>query len=65
MPRKLVHYVACTVDGFIARDDGSFDWALSRANTSPTRPEVPRDPFRANAIRLSVFLPTHASSIRS
>jgi dihydrofolate reductase len=30
MPRKLVYYVACTIDGFIARDDGSFDWALSQ-----------------------------------
>jgi dihydrofolate reductase len=28
MPRKLVYFVACTVDGFIARADGSFDWAL-------------------------------------
>jgi|SRR6516225_7160576 len=30
MARKLVYYVACTVDGFIAREDGSFDWALSQ-----------------------------------
>jgi dihydrofolate reductase len=28
MARKLVYYVACSVDGFIARKDGSFDWAL-------------------------------------
>lgn len=26
--RKLVYYVACSVDGFIARPDGSFDWSL-------------------------------------
>src|SRR4029453_15173781 len=30
MARKLVYYVACTVDGFIAREDGSCDWALSQ-----------------------------------
>lgn len=28
MSRRLVYYVACTVDGFIARKDGSFDCFL-------------------------------------
>jgi dihydrofolate reductase len=27
--RRLVYYVACTMDFFIAREDGSFDWCLS------------------------------------
>jgi len=30
MARRLVYYVACTVDGFIARVDGTFDWAPFR-----------------------------------
>ena len=28
MPRKLVYYAACTVDGFITRADGTFDGFL-------------------------------------
>jgi dihydrofolate reductase len=28
MPRRLIYYVACTIDGFIARRDGSFDCFL-------------------------------------
>ena len=28
MSRRLVYYVACTIDGYIARADGSRDWAL-------------------------------------
>ena len=28
--RELKYFVACTVDRFIAREDGSFDWALAQ-----------------------------------
>ena len=35
MARKLVYYVACTVDGFISREDGSFDWALFHGEHFP------------------------------
>ena len=35
MPRKLVYYVACTVDGFIARADGAFDCFLFQGEHLP------------------------------
>jgi len=28
--RRLIYYVACSVDGFIARTDGSLDFALTQ-----------------------------------
>lgn len=35
MPKHLVYYVACTVDGFIARTDGSFDCFLFQGEHFP------------------------------
>lgn len=35
MPRKLIYYVASTVDGFIARADGSFDCFLFQGEHFP------------------------------
>lgn len=48
MSRKLVYYVACTVDGFIARDDGSFDWALSKGEHFADLVEKFPETFPAN-----------------
>ena len=59
MSRKLVYYVACTVDGFIARDDGSFDWALAQGDHFADLVESFPETFPAHW-RQAFGVPAHA-----
>ena len=51
MRPKLVYYVACTVDAFIARENGSLDWALSQG-----------DHFRDLIVNFPETFPAHLRS---
>ena len=44
--RRLVYYVACTIDGFIAREDGSFDWCLTQGEHFADLLEYSQRPLR-------------------
>jgi hypothetical protein len=54
-----VYYVACTVDGFIAREDGSFDWALSKGDHFADLIERFPETFPAH-LRLALKVPQNA-----